>query len=120
MGRTIDWLEPAKWDMVDRELCNLMDRSNGEVRLEVVFADREPYGGHELICSGFRRVVGWDEGEEALRRSSGHSGSVSLFMGYMHAMSLIAQLFLILLHHIETGLARDGVYLLSLPPWGHT
>ena len=39
VDRTKDWLEPVKWEVVDRELCNLMDRLDEEVRLEVVFAD---------------------------------------------------------------------------------
>jgi len=58
MGRNIDWLEPSKWEMVDRELCNLMDRLDGEVGLEVVFANRELSGGYGLIGSGCERVAG--------------------------------------------------------------
>ena len=57
MGRNIDWLEPAKWEMVDRELCNLMDRLDGEVGLEVVFADRVLSGGHGLKLLT-RKVLG--------------------------------------------------------------
>jgi hypothetical protein len=38
---TIGWLEPAKWEMFDRELCSLMGRSDEKVKLEVVPADLE-------------------------------------------------------------------------------
>ena len=48
MDRTIDWLEPVKWELVDRELCNLMDRLDEEVKLEVVFADVALSGGDEV------------------------------------------------------------------------
>ena len=41
MGGTIDWLEPAKWEIVDRELCSLMDRLGEDVKLEVVFTDSD-------------------------------------------------------------------------------
>ena len=44
--------------MVDRMLCNLIDRLDGEERLEVVFADRELSDGHELIGLGCERVAG--------------------------------------------------------------
>ena len=47
MDRTIDWLEPVKWETVDRELCDLMDRLDEEVKLEVVFADSALSAGHE-------------------------------------------------------------------------
>jgi len=58
MGRATDWLEPAKWEMVDRELCNLMDRLDDEVRLEVVFADGTLSGGHEAVGAGCEQVDG--------------------------------------------------------------
>lgn len=58
MGKAIDWLEPAKWEMVDRELCNLMDRLDEEARLEVVFADGVLSGGHEVVRAGCERVDG--------------------------------------------------------------
>jgi len=35
-----------------------MDRLDGEVGLEVVFADRDLSGGHGLIGSGCERVAG--------------------------------------------------------------
>jgi hypothetical protein len=47
MDRPIDWLEPTKWERVDRELCDLMDRLDEEVKLEVVFADVALSGGDE-------------------------------------------------------------------------
>ncbi|KAF9646307.1 hypothetical protein BDM02DRAFT_3271080 [Thelephora ganbajun] len=52
MGRATDWLEPVKWEMVDRELCNLMDRLDEEVEFEVVFADATSLGEDEFedIC----------------------------------------------------------------------
>ena len=50
MGRTVEWLEPAKWEMVDRELCNLMGRLDDGVRLEVVFADGALSGKGEFGC----------------------------------------------------------------------
>lgn len=52
MDRTIDWLEPVNWELVDRELCNLMERLDEEVKLEVVFAD--------VALSGGDRVKGAD------------------------------------------------------------
>lgn len=62
MGRTIDWLEPVKWEMVDRELCTLMDRLDDGVKLEVVFADGV------LSCRGEFGRVGCEEagGEYAM------------------------------------------------------
>ena len=48
MDRTIDWLEPVSWENVDRELCNLMDRLDEEVKLEVVFADAVLSGGDDV------------------------------------------------------------------------
>ena len=54
MDGTIDWLEPVKWETVDRELCSLMDRLDEEVKLEVVFADAGLSGGREVegaVCA---------------------------------------------------------------------
>lgn len=51
-SRTNDWLEPAKWEIVDRELCNLMDRLDGGVSLQVVFADGALAGGGRFGCVG--------------------------------------------------------------------
>jgi hypothetical protein len=50
LGRTDDWLEPAKWETVDRELCDLMDRLDGGVNLEVVFADGALAAGGGFEC----------------------------------------------------------------------
>ena len=36
---TTDWLEPVYWEKVDRELCDLMDRLDEEVKLDIVFVD---------------------------------------------------------------------------------
>lgn len=56
MDGTIDWLEPANWEIVDRELCNLMDRLDKEVTLEVVFADGALSGGHGIEGVGCEKV----------------------------------------------------------------
>ena len=58
MDRTIDWLEPVKWETVDRELCDLMDRLDGEVKLEVVFADSALSAGHEVMDVSCERPDG--------------------------------------------------------------
>jgi len=58
MGMTIDWLEPVKWERVDGELCNLMDRLDEEVRLEVVFADAALSGGGEIKGAGCKQGDG--------------------------------------------------------------
>ena len=42
---TTDWLEPVYWEKVDRELCDLMDRLDEGVKLEVVFGDAASSGG---------------------------------------------------------------------------
>ena len=52
MGRAINWLEPAKWEVVDRELCNLMDRLDEGVKLEVIFADGALSGGRKILGTG--------------------------------------------------------------------
>ena len=57
MGETIDWLEPSRWEIVDRELCNLMDRSDEGVKLQVFFADGKSSGGREFDCVGFEKVA---------------------------------------------------------------
>jgi len=67
MDRTVDWLEPVKWEMVDRELCDLMDRRlDGDVKLEVIFSDgalsrevkdvgcEQPSGAHDMLLNGVR------------------------------------------------------------------
>src|SRR5258707_9883942 len=48
VDRTIGWLEPAIWEKVDGELCNLMDRLDEEVKLEVVFADAALSDGDDV------------------------------------------------------------------------
>ena len=58
MDRAIDWLEPVKWETVDRELCDLMDRLDGEVKLEVVFADSALSAGHEVMGASCERPDG--------------------------------------------------------------
>jgi len=75
VDRTKDWLEPVKWEVVDRELCNLMDRLDEEVRLEVVFADdwhwvlsagcevtgancERADGPHSMLLNGVKRKGG--------------------------------------------------------------
>ena len=58
MGRTIDWLEPAKWEVVDRELCNLMDRLDRGVKLEVIFADGALSGGRETLGTSCEIAAG--------------------------------------------------------------
>lgn len=52
MGRTTAWLEPVKWEIVDRELCNLVDRLDDGVKLEVLFSDGALSGRGELQCVG--------------------------------------------------------------------
>ena len=62
MGRTTDRLEPVNWEIVDRELCSLMDRLDEEVKLEVVFADgalsdascKRTDGVHTMLLNGMR------------------------------------------------------------------
>jgi hypothetical protein len=40
MGRAVtDWLEPARWEIVDEELFNLVGRLEDGVKLQVIFAD---------------------------------------------------------------------------------
>lgn len=58
MDRAVDWLEPANWEEVDRELCNLMDRLDEEVKLEVVFADAALSGGDEIEGVGCEQADG--------------------------------------------------------------
>jgi len=52
MDRAIDWLEPANWEELDRELCSLMDRVDEEVKLEVTFADAALLDGDEVDSAG--------------------------------------------------------------------
>ena len=58
MGRAVDWLDPAKWGVVDRELCNLMDRLDEGVKLEVVFADGALSGGRKILGTRYELAVG--------------------------------------------------------------
>ena len=52
----VDWLEPVYWEEVDRELCDLMDRLDEEVKLEVVFGDAASSGGDEVHGVGCEQV----------------------------------------------------------------
>ena len=54
---TTDWLEPVYWEEVDRELCGLMDRLDGEVKLEVVFRDVALSGGDEVYGMGCEQII---------------------------------------------------------------
>ena len=56
MGGITKWLQPPKWEIVDRELCNLMDRLDDGVKLEVVFADGALSGRGEPECAGYERA----------------------------------------------------------------
>jgi hypothetical protein len=58
MDGAVDWLEPVMWEMVDRELCDLMGRLDEEVKLEVVFAGVELSGGNEVKGADCERVDG--------------------------------------------------------------
>ena len=58
MDRTIDWLEPVEWGTVDRELCNLMDRLDEEVKLEVIFGDGALSAGHDVFGMDYERADG--------------------------------------------------------------
>jgi hypothetical protein len=58
VGRTVDWLEPMKWEVVDRELCNLMDRLDKDVKLEVIFADGALSGGRGILGTRCQLAAG--------------------------------------------------------------
>jgi len=69
MNGIIDWLEPMKWEIVDRELCDLMDRLDEEVKLEAIFADgvsrevsgagyEQPDGARSALLNGMRAKGG--------------------------------------------------------------
>ena len=56
VGRTTDRLEPVNWEIVDRELCSLMDRLDEEVKLEVVFADGALSDGRGVTDANCKRT----------------------------------------------------------------
>lgn len=58
VGRTIDWLDPMKWEVVDRELCSLIDRLDKGVKLEIIFADGALSGGREILGTSCELAAG--------------------------------------------------------------